>query len=228
MSSTFTKATKSQDSRLQTHYIMHNIMEIGNIVVTNSVNYQDKHLEIFSNAHNHIQKNCEGNPTCFLWCCWPTILFKLFVLSEILHFQHLQTYLFTAYILYTYYYIHILLVGLDDNGGINYKYWSYSCSGINPNKIAFTGSWHQHKSQQRLCWCWPRAATAWTSSSSATHVAASVVTVCAGGDQLQDARFGAPKKVEVLSLFVCICVARALNRRAAFSFHVDTCIFPLD
>ena len=52
-----------------------------------------------------------------------SILFKLFVLSEILDFQHLQTYLFiTAYILYTYYYIHILLVGLDDNGGINYNY----------------------------------------------------------------------------------------------------------
>ena len=49
--------------------------------------------------------------------------------------------------------------------------------------------------------------------------------VCAGGGQLQDARFGAPK-VEVLSLFVC--VARALNRCAAFSFHVDTCIFPRD
>ena len=39
------------------------------------------------------------------------------------------------------------------------------------------------------------------------HVAASVVTVCAGSDQLQYAR----QK----------CVARAL-------FHVDTCIFPRD
>ena len=48
---------------------------------------------------------------------------------------------------------------------------------------------------------------------------ASVVTVCAGGDQLQDARFGAPK--EVLSFFVRVA-------RAAFSFHVDTCIFPRD
>jgi hypothetical protein len=57
------------------------------------------------------------------------------------------------------------------------------------------------------------------------HVAASVVTVCAGGDPLQDARFGAPK-VEVLSIFVC--VARDLNRRAASSFHVDTSIFPRD
>jgi hypothetical protein len=28
--------------------------------------------------------------------------------------------------------------------------------------------------------------------------------------------------------FLFLCVARALNRRAAFSFHVDTCIFPRD
>ena len=38
-------------------------------------------------------------------------------------------------------------------------------------------------------------------------------------------RFYAPN-VGVLSLFVC--VARALNRRAAFLFHVDLSIFPRD
>jgi len=39
---------------------------------------------------------------------------------------------------------------------------------------------------------------------------ASVVTVCAGGDQLQDARFGAPK--EVFSFFVRVARARSIAR----------------
>jgi hypothetical protein len=63
-------------------------------------------------------------------------------------------------------------------------------------------------------------------ASPATRSITSVVTVCAGSDQLQDAMVGAPRVV-VLSFFF-ECMAHALNRRAAFLFHVETCIFPRD
>ena len=60
------------------------------------------------------------------------------------------------------------------------------------------------------------------------HVAASVVAVCADGDQRQNTRFGVPN-VEVLSLFVCVARAQSARGLAAcFSFHEDTCIFPRD
>ena len=63
-------------------------------------------------------------------------------------------------------------------------------------------------------------------ASPATRSITSAVTVCAGSDQLQDAMVGAPRVVVLSLLFECM--PRALNRRAAFLFHVDTCIFPRD